>query len=158
MNDNELKCWLLQAEFKVSDPLQADINGTVANETTPLMRAARMGDIDVLQALLARGADPALLNADGNGALWFACFADSEECVAALIGAGAPLDSQNVNGATALMYCASAGKTALVKQLLEAGANTRLMTLDDFTALELAANLECMRILKSAAAKDTENA
>ncbi len=158
MNDNVLKCWLLQAEFKVTDPLQAGINGTIANATTPLMHAARMGNIEVLQALLARGADPASMNADGNGALWFACFADSEECVAELIDAGAPLDSQNVNGATALIYCASTGKTALVKQLLAAGANDDLMTLDDFTALELAANLECMRILKTAAAKDTENA
>jgi len=158
MNDNELKCWLLQAEFKVSDALQADVNGTTVNSTTPLMHAARIGNIDVLHALLARGADPAVMNADGNGALWFACFANSEECVAELIAAGAPLDSQNVNGATALIYCASAGKTDLVRQLLDAGANDDLMTMDDFTALELAANLECMRVLKAAAAKDTENA
>lgn len=158
MNDNELKCWLLQAEFKVSDLLHTDINGTIANATTPLMHAARLGNAEVLKALQVRGADPALLNDDGNGALWFACFADSQPCVAALIEAGAPLDNQNVNGATALIYCASAGKSALVRQLLDAGANADLMTLDDFTALELAANLECMRVLKTAAAKDTENA
>ncbi|MBI3480518.1 MAG: ankyrin repeat domain-containing protein [Nitrosomonadales bacterium] len=156
MNDNELKCWLLQAEFKVSKPLQTNINGTIANATTPLMHAARLGNIDVLNALLARGADPTLLNADSNGALWFACFANSEACAAALIDAGASLDSQNVNGATALIYCISAGKTALVRQLLDAGANTALKTLDDFTALELAANLECMRMLR-AAVKVAEN-
>ena len=150
MNDNKLKCWLLQAEFKVSEPLQDNINGTITNATTPLMHAARLGDIDVLKALLSRGADPILFNADSNGALWFACFADSEPCVAALIKAGAPLDSQNINGATALIYCASAGKTPLVRQLLDAGANTELMTLDDFTALELAGNLECLKMLKAA--------
>lgn len=149
MNDNELKCWLLQAEFKVSESLKTSINGTIANATTPLMHAARFGTIEVLNALLARGADPALLNADRNGALWFACFANSETCVAALINAGAPLDSQNVNGATALIYCASAGKTPLVRQLLDAGANADLMTLDDFTALELAANQECLKMLKT---------
>lgn len=158
MNDSELKCWLSQAKFKVSDILHDDINGTIANATSPLMHAARKGNIEVLNALLARGADPTLMNADGNGALWFACFADSEACLAALIEAGAPLNSQNVNGATALIYCASTGKTALVRQLLDAGANDSLMTLDDFTALELAANLECMRVLKTAAARDTENA
>ena len=156
MNDNELTCWLLQAEFKITDPLQAGINGIISNATTPLMSAARQGNIEVLKALLARGADPAALNADGNSALWFACYANSEDCVAALIAAGAPLDSQNVNGATALIYCASAGKTAMVRQLLDAGATPGLMTMDDFTALELAANLECMRMLK-AAAKDAEN-
>jgi len=150
MNDNLLKCWLLQSGFKVTDPLQAGINVALINGVTPLMHAARMGCIAEIYALLERGADPGLLNADGNGALWFACYADSEEGITALIKAGAPLDTQNINGATALIYCASTGKTALLRQLLDAGANTELMTLDDFTALELAANIHCMRMLKKA--------
>lgn len=150
MNDSLLGCWLVQAGFMISYPLQADINRALPNGTTPLMHAARVGDLEVVKGLLARGADPALMNADSNGALWFACFADSEACVAALIQAGAPLDSQNVNGATALIYCASAGKTPLVRLLLEAGANPELMTLDDFTALELASNTACLKLLKAA--------
>lgn len=149
MNDNRLKCWLLQAGFKVSDPLQTDIDKALPNGTTPLMHAARVGDIEAVKGLLVRGADSALMNADGNGALWFACFADSDECTAMLISAVAPLDSQNVNGATALIYCASSGKTSLVRQLLEAGANPELMTLDDFTALELASNMACLKLLKA---------
>ena len=148
MNDQALKEWLVQAGFDVSEPLQID--GTIANATTPLMHAARFGRFDMLTMLLARGADPCLMNADSNGALWFACFAESEACALALIKAGAPLDTQNVNGATALIYCSSAGKTPLVKLLLEAGADTALMTLDDFTALELAANRDCLCLLKSA--------
>lgn len=149
MNDHELKGWLLQAGFNVSEPLRTGIDCRMDNGATPLMHAARLGNADVLKALLAHGADPALLNADGNGALWFACFSNSEACAAALIEAGAPLDTQNINGATALIYCASAGKTPLVRLLLDAGANAGLMTLDDFTALELAANRECMKMLKS---------
>lgn len=149
MNDNRLKCWLLQAGFKVSDPLQTDIDTALPNGTTPLMHASRMGDVEVVKGLLARAADPAQMNADGNSALWFACFADSEKCTTMLIDAGAPLDSQNVNGATALIYCASSGKTSLVRQLLEAGADPNLMTLDDFTALELASNMACLQLLKA---------
>ena len=152
MNDNQLKCWLVQAGFGVSEPLQIDIDKALNNGVTPLMYAARTGELEAVQALLVRGADPTLMNADRNGALWFACFADSESCATALIEAGAPLDSQNVNGATALIYCASAGKTPLVNLLLEAGADTELMTLDDFTALELAANQGCLRLLKAAKA------
>ncbi len=148
MNDSELKCWLLQSGFDVTEPLQ--IESTITNATTPLMHAACHGNLDVLTALLARGADPSRMNADSNGALWFACFADSAACASALIQAGAPLDTQNINGATALIYCASAGKTPLVRLLLDAGANAALMTLDDFTALELAANVHCMRMLKEA--------
>lgn len=150
MNDNQLKCWLLQAGFSASELQQTDIDKALPNGNTPLMYAARMGDLDAVQALLARGADPSLLNEDRNGALWFACFADSEACATALIKAGAPLDSQNINGATALIYCASAGKAALVRLLLDAGANRDLMTLDDFTALELAASQECLKILRTA--------
>ena len=150
MSDKELKFWLAQAGFSTTEPLSANINSTIANATTPLMHAARLGDVNVLNTQLALGADPALLNADSNGALWFACFANSEAAVEALIKAGAPLDSQNINGATALIYCASAGKTPLVRQLLAAGANAELMTLDDFTALELAANRACMQMLKAA--------
>lgn len=153
MNDNELKCWLLQAGFKASSPLQADINKALPNGTTPLMHAARVGDVQAVKGLLARGADPALMNVDSNGALWFACFADSEVCLTALIQAGAPLDSQNVNGATALHYCASSGKSDLVRQLLDAGANPELMTLDDFTALELASNMACLQLLKTVRSK-----
>lgn len=149
MNEHELKGWLLQAGFKLSEPLRTGIDCRTGNDTTPLMHAARLGNADVLKALLKHGADPALLNADGNGALWFACFSNSEACATALIEAGAPLNTQNINGATVLIYCASAGKTPLVRLLLDAGANAELMTLDDFTALELAANRECMKMLKS---------
>lgn len=146
MNDNELKCWLRQAEFKVEDPLNIEVKST--NGTTPLMHSARLGDIEALNTLLDRGANTRALNDDGNGALWFACYSNSEVCVATLIKADAPLDTQNVNGASALIYCASTGKTPLVRMLLDAGANTALVTLDDFTALELAANIHCMRMLK----------
>jgi thiosulfate/3-mercaptopyruvate sulfurtransferase len=146
MNDNELKCWLLQAGFNAGDELNIEV--TSVNGTTPLMYAARLGNIEVLAALLAHGANTCAMNDDGNGALWFACYSNNEACVAALIKADAPLDTQNVNGATALIYCASSGKTPLVRLLLDAGANAALMTLDDFTALELAANVHCMRMLK----------
>lgn len=147
MNDTQLSAWL-QAEGFATSPI--DIECTIHNATTPLMHAARLGNLEVVQALLARGANSTKLNADGNSALWFACYADSTACAQALIDAGTPFDTQNVNGATALIYCASAGKTPLVQLLLAAGADERLATLDDFTALELAANPECLRLLKAA--------
>lgn len=150
MNEHALKDWLQQAGFKTADPLSGHIDSTIANATTPLMHAARLGELDIVKTLLALGADATLLNADNNGALWFACFSDSEACAAALIDAGAPLDTQNINGATALIYCASAGKTPLVQLLLTSGADPQLMTLDDFTALELAANPGCLKLLKNA--------
>ena len=150
MNDTALKAWLENQGFPSSDSLQQTLHGRIANATTPLMHAARMGRIGYIGDLLSRGADPSEMNADGNGALWFACYAGSAPCVNALIKAGAPLDSQNVNGATALIYAASAGKTAIVQLLLDAGADPTLETLDGFTALDLAANRVCMKLLRAA--------
>ncbi|MBI5329404.1 MAG: ankyrin repeat domain-containing protein [Betaproteobacteria bacterium] len=141
MTDIELKTWLVQMGFSAP-------SATIANAMTPLMHAARLGDRDVVRALLHRGAEVAARNADGNGALWFACFADCEACVADLIAAGAPLDNQNVNGASALIYCASAGKAAMVRRLLEAGADPDLKTLDDYTALDSASTRACLDLLR----------
>jgi len=118
MNDTALKAWLENQGFPTADSLQQTLHGRIANATTPLMHAARLGRIGYIGDLLSRGADPREMNADGNGALWFACFADSAPCVNALIKAGAPLDSQNVNGATALIYAASAGKTGIAHLLM----------------------------------------
>lgn len=150
MNDTALKAWLENQGFPSADSLQQALHGRIANATTPLMHAARLGRIGYIGDLLSRGADPREMNADGNGALWFACYAGSAPCANALIKAGAPLDSQNVNGATALIYAASAGKTEIVQLLLDAGADPTLATLDGFTALELAANRACMKLLRAA--------
>jgi thiosulfate/3-mercaptopyruvate sulfurtransferase len=149
MNDTALKAWLENQGFPAADALHDMLGARIANATTPLMHAARLGRIGFIGDLLSRGADPREMNADGNGALWFACYASSAPCANALIKAGAPLDSQNVNGATALIYAASAGKTEIVRLLLDAGADPTLETLDGFTALELAANRACMKLLRA---------
>lgn len=146
VTDEDLRAWLAASGFP---PDAADPR--LANATTPLMHAARHGRVDLVAALLARGADPNERNADGNGALWFACFADHGGCVDALAAAGADLDNQNVNGATALIYCASAGKAERVRQLLAAGADWRPKTLDDYTALDSCANRACLDLLRGAA-------
>jgi hypothetical protein len=58
------------------------------------------------------------------------------------------IDHQNDNGATCLMYAASTGKHAVVEALLAAGANPQLETLDGFSALDMAATIECLRLLR----------
>ena len=61
------------------------------------------------------------------------------------------IDLQNGNGATCLMYVASNSKPDLVKLLLENGANPALKNFDDFSALDLAASLACLKLLRKAA-------
>ena len=88
---------------------------------------------------------------DGNTALWLACFGGDAAVVQRLIAAGARLDNQNDTGATALMYCASSGRDALVGLLLGAGADASLRTLDDFRAVDLAATVDSLRLLRHTA-------
>lgn len=88
-------------------------------------------------------------NGDGNNALWFACFKENIDLIQQLIEAGITINHQNLVGVTCLMYAASAGKTEVVEILLQAGADTKLTNQDDFTALDFAANVKILKLLKA---------
>jgi uncharacterized protein len=117
---------------------------------TPLMRASKEGRLDIVDELLALGVDIATLNADGCNALWLACYQGSHTIIDRLVAAGIDIDRQNGNGATCLMYVSSNSKPDLVERLLAHGADPTLKNFDDFTALDLAASVECLRLLKKA--------
>lgn len=138
-----LQNWLIAEGFIAGDP-----HSGLANGMTPLMRAARAADPARVDELLAAGVDPLKCNADGNQALWLACVGENLDIVERLIAAGCPIDHQNDNGATCLMYASSAGKSAVVELLLARGANPDLATPDDFTALDMAASIECLNLLR----------
>ena len=118
---------------------------------TPLMRACKEGRADIVNELLALGVDIAVTNTDGCNALWLACYHGSHEIIEKLIAAGIDIDLQNGNGATCLMYVASNSKPDLVQLLLEKGADVSLKNFDDFTARDLAASVECLKLLRKAA-------
>ncbi len=124
-----------------------NIEAVIQNRTTPLMHACRLGERAIVEALIAAGADLAATNGDGNNALWLACYHGDREIIDRLVAAGIAIDHQNDNGATCLMYAASSGKSQVVAQLLAAGADCGLTNHDDFTALDMAADLECLRLL-----------
>ena len=128
-----------------------DINAPQADgRFTPLMRAAKLGRLDIVDELLALGVDLEVVNADGCNALWLACYSGSHEVIDRLIAAGISIDRQNGNGATCLMYVSSNSKPDLVKLLLEKGANASLKNFDDFSALDLAASVACLKLLREA--------
>lgn len=148
MNDPTLQHWLTRHGFT-----SGDINALGVCGLTPLMRAARQGDAGKVNALLQCGARLEARNADGNNALWFACVGEHIEMIALLVERGIGIDNQNDNGATCLMYASSTGKHAVVQTLLARGANPDLESLDGFTALDVAATLECLRRLQRAGKK-----
>lgn len=118
---------------------------------TPLMRAAKQGRLDIVEELLALGIDLEVINADGCNALWLACYNGNHAIIERLIAAGIDIDRQNGNGASCLMYVSSNSKPDLVKMLLEKGANPKLKNFDDFSALDLAASVDCLKLLRKAA-------
>ncbi|WP_206046782.1 ankyrin repeat domain-containing protein [Mangrovimicrobium sediminis] len=145
LSDNT-RAWMRDNGF---DPAVIDAPGKYAD--TALMLACRHGATAIALELLGAGADHAHRNMDGTDALWACVVSNNVELADALLAAGTDIDNQNDNGATALMYAASAGKTQWVKYFLERGADTGRRSLDDFSALDLASNIECLRLLRASA-------
>lgn len=139
--------WMLQNNF---DPI--DINKSGKYEDIPLTLACRQGRDDIAAELIYLGSIINHRNMDGTDPLWACVVSNSFKLAETLLDLGADIDNQNGNGATVLMYAASAGKSAWVKFFLEHGADTSLKSLDDFSALELASNIECLRLLRKKAA------
>ncbi|MEY4417495.1 MAG: hypothetical protein RIQ53_4788 [Pseudomonadota bacterium] len=128
----------------------SDAHAAGAHGNTPLMEAAWRGEVAMVAALLALGVARDAVNDDGNNALWLGCVSDKPALVRRLAQAGMPLDHANLTGATALMYAASSGKAAIVATLLDLGADWRIRTQDDWSALDMAATLDCLRLLRAA--------
>jgi uncharacterized protein len=117
-------------------------DGTLGAGATPLLRAAKSGDIEMLRVLLAAGADPKLTLPNGTTALMLAAGlgwrngsplapsydqGSDEEAVATLdllLSLGLDLKAANEAGDTALHAAISGrGSEAIVRFLLERGAD-----------------------------------
>jgi ankyrin repeat protein len=150
---------LLARRVNVDAALSAPIPGrsgmdygdtTLGVGATPLMRAARAGDAEVMKLLLAKGADPKLTTKDGSNALMFAAGvgyrdkntrgSESEalEALRVSIEAGVDLKQANTKGETALHGAADRGADTIVQFLAEHGADLNAKTKQGFTPLDIA--------------------
>lgn len=146
---NDLTCqWMSNNGF---DPERPALIGR--HQDTALIAACRNGEENVVLDLLRLPAEVVALNhrnMDGTNALWATVVANNFFLADNLLAAGIDIDNLNDNGASTLMYASSAGKTEWVAYLLDMGAETGAETLDGFTALDLAANIECLRLMRKA--------
>jgi uncharacterized protein len=117
-------------------------DGTLGEGATPLMRAAKSGDIELVRVLLAAGADPKLTLPNGTTALMLAAGlgwrngsplapsydqgsdAEAVETLELLLSVGLDLQATNQAGDTALHAAiAGRGSEAIIRYLLERGAD-----------------------------------
>ncbi len=106
--------------------------------STPLLTAVNLGDLEAVELLLEAGADPNISDADGFTPLMGAATYNHVEMISLLKEAGADVNvKEKTMGWTALMYAASNGHEETTKLLLELGADKTITDLDNKTALQL---------------------
>ena len=127
-----------------------NLNQQGENGDTALIKATREGVYAVVKELIDLGVNINAKNYDRNNALWFACCGNHYELISLLLATEIDINNQNDNGTTVLMYAASAGKTGVAKLLIQHKPNLNLRNFDDCRAIDLASNMEILRLLKNA--------
>ena len=87
-----------------------DVDGASRGGTTPLMNAAWLRDVDIVQMLLSAGADVDKVNAKGCTALMYAAFNGKIDIMNMLLEAGADLNVVCIKEKTALDYAVMHGE------------------------------------------------
>ena len=127
---------------------------------TPLIWASRYGKKDIVELLIAKGADVHAAPEDGGGALHFAASYGHTDVCETLIRSGAKIDQPELFGRTALSFAIIGDQAETAKLLISRGANVNLRdksgTFPD-TPLSLAAwkgQKETVKLLLEKGAKD----
>jgi ankyrin repeat protein len=146
----KLKAALMQRQHTAGD-------GALTAGATPLMRAAKSGDIAMVKVLLAGGADPSLTMPNKTTPLMFAAGLgwrdgspaapsydqgtpeEAVETIKALMAAGIDINATNDAGDSALHVAVSGrGSDVIVRGLLALGANTKALNKRGQTPLAVA--------------------
>nr|XP_055075624.1 histone-lysine N-methyltransferase EHMT2 isoform X2 [Misgurnus anguillicaudatus] len=117
---------------------QVDINAQDSGGWTPVIWAAEHRHIDIIRALLNRGADVTLRDKEMNVCLHWASFAGSAEIAELVLNAGCPLSYVNMHGDTPLHIAAREGYIDCVTLFLSRGADIDIMNKEGDTPLSLA--------------------
>jgi hypothetical protein len=114
----------------------------IEDNISPLMYASYWGLLDIIEALLSRGADIDMENDLGKSALHFAAIGNKAPVVAYLCSNGAKVDKQDNDGNTALHRACDWGSQQASKELIKFGADTTLQNHLNATPLQYAADIK----------------
>ena len=127
-----------------------DVNAGSADDTSALHWAVHWDERDMVDMLLAAGADPNPANDYGVTPLMQACVNRNDDMVVKLLDAGADPNVLMITGVSALMKCSQAGAQKAVVALIKAGADVNISeSRKDQTALMWAANSAHASIVQS---------
>ncbi len=112
-----------------------DLNATNLADETPLMMAVLKGQVELVNALLAKDAD---VNKTGWTPLHYAATAGNIALINLLLEKHAYIDAESPNGSTPLMMAAMYGTPSAVKLLLEEGADPLLKNQIGMSAIDFA--------------------
>jgi ankyrin len=158
---------LLDRGAKVDVPLRAQVpyrtkldrggDGVLGAGTTPLLRAAKAGDVPVIKMLLAKGANPRAITSRGNvNAIMMAANVSAREedmtgrnktqkeaieSIRLLLAAGTDINGVDTQGRTAAHGAALWGWTDVVRFLHENGLRLDIQDKRGYTALDTALGL-----------------
>ncbi|CAL8365733.1 unnamed protein product [Arctogadus glacialis] len=117
---------------------QVDINAQDSGGWTPIIWAAEHKHMDVIRALLSRGADVTIQDKEMNMCLHWASFAGSVDIAELVLNAGCSLSSVNMHGDMPLHIAAREGFLECVTLFLSRGSNIDTTNREGDTPLSLA--------------------
>lgn len=127
------------------------IDSTTHAGYTALTLAAYDNHADIVDKLIARGANPCLADKHGNTALMGAIFKGYTPIATRLIDTRCDVNAQSFSGETALSFAALFGRVTLLQTLIARGADKHLRDSQGKTALMIAleqGNGSAVRILR----------
>jgi ankyrin repeat protein len=128
--------------IRKGEGIMLNVNSKDRHGHTPLIDAAKGGDLEAVKDLLHRGAEVDAQSEKGKTALHYAAANGHVEVVKLLLANGAQVDARDHEWRTPLMLAAIYGCNHTVQALLSAGADTHARTLAGNSALVYAENNE----------------
>lgn len=116
-------------------PETEDVNAAASRGKTALMVAAAAGDVELIDSLVGRGAEPDRRNHGEGTALMYSAQFGRVEAANALLAHGADVNLVGAKGWSALSLAVLKAHTAMVSSLIEHGADVNVPDMFGWTPL-----------------------